>query len=279
MMNCRADADAQSVLARSYLRFVFSIGLKCGANTARRGSVLAGTSRARVARRAFAPETKATMASLAEQREAAEQEAIALLREENALKRRRLDQERREIEALEQRNLANNRLVRLNVGGKHFDTFRETFDAEPGSYFDRFLGGQGTNELAPGVTDTDGRFVIDRDGELFGLLLRGLRGASLSDVSAAQRAELVEETIFYGMDRLMHRLLQGYDPYCLSRTDLELRLQAQAALRWLDGGGGGGENPELIDVLAHVQSFALAPGDERRLADPETPLLFENVLP
>ena len=130
MMNCRADADAQSVLARSYLRFVFSIGLKCGANTARRGSVLAGTSRARVARRAFAPETKETMASLAEQREAAEQEAIALLREENALKRRRLDQERRKIEALEQRNLANNRLVRLNVGGKHFDTFRETFDAE-----------------------------------------------------------------------------------------------------------------------------------------------------
>ena len=77
----------------------------------------------------------------------------------------------------------------------------------------------------------------------------------------------------------MHRLLQGYDPYCLSRADLDLRLQAQAALRCLDGGGGGGENPELIDVLAHVQSFALAPGDERRLADPETPLLFENVLP
>ncbi len=207
------------------------------------------------------------------EREAAEQEAVALLKEENALKRRRLEQERREIETREQALQATSRLVRLNVGGKKFDTFRETFQAEPNSYFDRFLGDD-ASVLVPSVTDTDGRYVIDRDGELFSLLLRGLRGASLADLNAAQRTELLQEARYYGFDRLMHRLLDAYDPYQLSLKDLELRKEAQAALSGLDGGSGA-ETPRLIDVLA--ESLALAPENERRLADANAPLLFEDA--
>ena len=59
--------------------------------------------------------------------------------------------------------------VRLNVGGRYFDTTRETLSSCP--FFEHCLAERGCQM----AEDDDGRIFLDRDGDLFRILLQAIR--------------------------------------------------------------------------------------------------------
>ena len=59
--------------------------------------------------------------------------------------------------------------VRLNVGGRFFDTTRETLSSCP--FFEHCLAERGCQM----AEDDDGRIFLDRDGDLFRILLQAIR--------------------------------------------------------------------------------------------------------
>ena len=60
------------------------------------------------------------------------------------------------------------RVIRLNIGGVHFDTTPETLSAIP--FFDPVV-----DQRIGYAVDRDDRFFVDRSGELFGIILQFLR--------------------------------------------------------------------------------------------------------
>lgn len=84
-------------------------------------------------------------------------------------------------------------VVKLNVGGKRYETTRSTLMRSP--YFQTMLSGR---HAAPATTD-DGCIFIDRDGTLFAPILAFLRGAR-PRVGALDRAEVLEEAKYYCLD-------------------------------------------------------------------------------
>lgn len=193
---------------------------------------------------------------LAARRRALELEQLALAEEECTAKRAKLEGERN----------ASQRIVRLNVGGVHFDTSRETLLFESGTLFHRLLEEPGLSTSFPVVgaqRDADGRIFIDRDPELFRLLLQGMRGSlNVPMLSAAQRETLLAEAQYFQLGRLETRLADGYDPYALSAADTDLRLQAQQLRERLGSSEetvarNAAEEADgvLIDVFAHAAEF------------------------
>lgn len=80
------------------------------------------------------------------------------------------------------------KLVKLNVGGRKFDTTEATLGARG----ENFLTSLVTSQL-PSIRDDSGRFFIDRSGTLFEVLLEFLRSSTLQippNVSAEVRTEL-----------------------------------------------------------------------------------------
>ena len=71
------------------------------------------------------------------------------------------------------RSKASKTIVRLNVSGTQLDTHRDTLlMAGGGSYFALMLSDAYQHAL-----DHEGRYFIDRDPRLFGLILQFLRGS------------------------------------------------------------------------------------------------------
>ena len=60
--------------------------------------------------------------------------------------------------------------IGLNVGGKIYQTTRATLTSEPGSFFCAMLSGETQTQR-----DEHGRYVIDRDGEIFRYVLDFLK--------------------------------------------------------------------------------------------------------
>jgi hypothetical protein len=103
-------------------------------------------------------------------------------------------------------------LVRLNVGGRIFDTTRDTLSKC--QYFEAYL----ENRMGHGV-DSNGRIFVDRCGELFAILLRFMRTGLRPALVNAQREALLEEANFFGIEWFAHRIRGEISPYDLRFED------------------------------------------------------------
>jgi len=85
-------------------------------------------------------------------------------------------------------------LIQLNVGGRKFDASESTL-IECKYFASMFHAGFGHN------TDDDQRMCIDRDGDLFGILLASLRTGwrPSQSIVEAKRPELLVECDYYGI--------------------------------------------------------------------------------
>ena len=104
--------------------------------------------------------------------------------------------------------------VRLNVGGKHFDTTRDTLQGA--AFFVPWL--EGLFEMA---CDEDGRAFIDRDGHLFEIILSFLRNfqrPAQMKIDAHKRA-LLAECEFFQVDALAYHLRDDISPYDMRPED------------------------------------------------------------
>lgn len=90
---------------------------------------------------------------------------------------------------------------RMSVGllfddGKVFNTTRETLMKESGSFFPRMLAGE-----IEVTMDTQGNYVMDRDGSLFHHILSYLRdGGVLTDITLDEVNRLLNEADYFGLD-------------------------------------------------------------------------------
>ena len=105
-------------------------------------------------------------------------------------------------------------IVRLNVGGKLFQTTRDTLS---GSVFFTSL----LDHALEGDHDQDGTVFVDRDGDLFGEILNSLRTSRRPHQRAISlcKFQLLEECEFFGTDDVAARI-RGHtceadlSPYC-----------------------------------------------------------------
>lgn len=92
--------------------------------------------------------------------------------------------------------LGNHQIIGLNVGGKIYQTTRETLLRAPQGYLAAIVSEKGLNM----ARDKDGNFAIDRDGELFRYILNFLReGALILPKSWNDFNLLLNEAAFFGI--------------------------------------------------------------------------------
>ena len=97
------------------------------------------------------------------------------------------------------------KIVRLSVGGQHFETSIDTLCRDQSSMLAVMFSGRHNVS-----TDEDGRYFIDRDGTHFRYILNYLRdGNTYLPVDNQQLVdELYEEVCFYGIEPLINKLDQ-----------------------------------------------------------------------
>ena len=145
-------------------------------------------------------------------------DAVDGLRErEEELKRERaaLDAERKELDKLKANvnSVSARKRVKLNVGGRSFETTTHTLTRYPNSMLGTMFSGREGVDVA---TEEDGSVFIDRDGTHFGRILEFLRTgvADAASLGAQERAALERELDFY----LLHEPFCRSQPFCRSET-------------------------------------------------------------
>ncbi|KAH7699918.1 BTB/POZ domain-containing protein KCTD17 [Aphelenchoides avenae] len=93
--------------------------------------------------------------------------------------------------------------VRLNIGGKLFQTTKQTLSREPDSFLARLV--EDDQEL-PTAKDETGAYLIDRNPKLFGHLLDYLRNGTLKVHEGTHLEDLQEEAEFYNLGGLCELL-------------------------------------------------------------------------
>uniref|UniRef100_A0A6C0E9A1 BTB domain-containing protein n=1 Tax=viral metagenome TaxID=1070528 RepID=A0A6C0E9A1_9ZZZZ len=95
--------------------------------------------------------------------------------------------------------------VKLNVGGVPYETTKNTLTRYQGSMLESMFSGRHTSKL-----DENGRYFIDRDGDLFKYVLKFLRDGNinLDDASNDTKKNLMDEAKFYCLDELINILEQ-----------------------------------------------------------------------
>jgi hypothetical protein len=86
-------------------------------------------------------------------------------------------------------------VIELNVGGRHFTTYKDTLCAFEGSMIEAMFSGR-----HPTAKDAKGRYFVDRDGDMFAIVLNFLRTGFLfwpKDDNA--RSQLKLELEYYGL--------------------------------------------------------------------------------
>jgi len=99
-------------------------------------------------------------------------------------------------------------IVRLNVGGKYFDTTRDTLQSA--AYFTPWLEGRFEMNC-----DESGRVFIDRDGHLFEIILSFLRNSqrpSQATINAYKEA-LLFECDYFQLDAFAFLLRGDISPF------------------------------------------------------------------
>jgi len=94
-------------------------------------------------------------------------------------------------------------IINLNVGGQRFSTSRQTLTGIPDTFFSALLSGRISSQK-----DETGAIFIDRDPELFRVILNFLRNRSLSlgDGGGGGGAALLHEAEYYGISPLVKQL-------------------------------------------------------------------------
>lgn len=95
------------------------------------------------------------------------------------------------------------KIVRLSVGGVHFETSMDTLCSDPNSMLAAMFSGRHNVSK-----DEDGRYFIDRDGTHFRFILNYLRDGNTYIPFENQQVvdELFEEVQFFQIENLLHRL-------------------------------------------------------------------------
>ena len=91
-------------------------------------------------------------------------------------------------------------IIHLNVGGQRFSTSRQTLTWIPDSFFTAMLNG-----LISTNRDEQGYIFIDRDPQLFSIILNYLRTKEL-DINDCDLHRLKHECEFYAVQPLIRRL-------------------------------------------------------------------------
>ena len=115
-------------------------------------------------------------------------------------------------------------LIRLNVGGKHFDVAPATLSCS--TFFEPLLAGRMSF-----ATHEDGRIFIDRSGKMFEHVLQFLRCCTRPPQSVLDACgeELLLESEFYGIDWLGQHIRGEISPFDLLVNDRELMRQEEQA--------------------------------------------------
>ena len=120
------------------------------------------------------------------------------------------------------------RIIRLLVGGREHATTRDTLSMVPDSFLDRLVSGE-----LPSTLDEQGRYFIDRNGELFVFVLDWLRTAGDAEVVARASPDVLGrlriEADFYGIDDLAAACTANLER--LAQKDKENRVRAAAPRR------------------------------------------------
>uniref|UniRef100_A0A0K0DEB5 BTB domain-containing protein n=1 Tax=Angiostrongylus cantonensis TaxID=6313 RepID=A0A0K0DEB5_ANGCA len=91
--------------------------------------------------------------------------------------------------------------IRLNVGGKIFQTTRDTLMRVPGSFLYRLCQ---DDKRLPSVKDETGAYLIDRDADYFSPVLNYLRHGRLIINPGLADEGVLEEAEFYNLPQLVH---------------------------------------------------------------------------
>ncbi|KAJ3034648.1 hypothetical protein HK097_004437 [Rhizophlyctis rosea] len=96
-------------------------------------------------------------------------------------------------------------MVKLDVGGKMFHISIDTLLRQEGTFFDGLFSGRWA--VKPGVAED--AIFIDRDGELYPYIFNFLRDGDAAALpqSTTQRAQLVQEAEYLGLEKLKQKLL------------------------------------------------------------------------
>ena len=95
--------------------------------------------------------------------------------------------------------------IRINVGGSLFSTLRSTLTKEPDSMLARII-----NTTVPTDTDHDGNIFIDRNGDIFKIIINFLRTGNLRiEGSGWSKEELEEEAEYFMLQSLLHAIRRG----------------------------------------------------------------------
>ena len=101
------------------------------------------------------------------------------------------------IQIEQSQRFGNSKIVSLNVGGRFFDTTLSTLCKYPSSMLGTMFGGRMNSS-----TDSNGRYFIDRDGELFDIVLNWLRTESIK-CDSKLLPNLLIEAEFYQLEALV----------------------------------------------------------------------------
>lgn len=96
---------------------------------------------------------------------------------------------------LSQRRFTEDKLVKLNVGGRKFDTTESTLLSRGTN----FLSALVTSHL-PSLRDDEGRYFIDRSGAIFDILIEFLRTGILTIPPSLPREAVAVEADYYGIN-------------------------------------------------------------------------------
>lgn len=93
-------------------------------------------------------------------------------------------------------------IIELNVGGRHFITTLTTLLKDPDSMLSSMFSGRHRIE-----TDREGRYFVDRDGEIFHIILEYLRNDELSlTEDPILNSNLLREARYFQLSSLVHIL-------------------------------------------------------------------------
>ncbi|CAK9295461.1 unnamed protein product [Gordionus sp. m RMFG-2023] len=106
------------------------------------------------------------------------------------------------IAAEQDQTLVKNEIIKLNVGGKHFDILSTTLLKYPKSKFYVWLG----STIAKLPKDQYGRYFIDRNSDYFNDILYYLRNNDFLSISIEKNEALLREAQFYNIEPMIQRL-------------------------------------------------------------------------